>query len=219
MGEEPSPAADIYSFGVVLWEICCQEAPQRGRRRDPTPAEAPLVRSRPANRSVPGRPKCSRNAAFGRRPMSNLLRVSRASAPCTEQEVAAIIQTCLRFKPEQRPSAKEVLALLELVAALETPPQGGPSENRHRWQLLFSTLLGCCCSLSCLCAARPLNLGWASQTHAAASATCRCASRRQHGGSGGVQGLHRGLGAPAALRQHPPPQLRLSRLSRRPQGM
>jgi serine/threonine protein kinase len=49
MGEEPSPAADIYSFGVVLWEICCQEMPQRGRRRDPTPAEAPLVRSAPAN--------------------------------------------------------------------------------------------------------------------------------------------------------------------------
>lgn len=48
MGEEPSPAADIYSFGVVLWEICCQEMPQRGRRRDPTPAEAPLVRNRPA---------------------------------------------------------------------------------------------------------------------------------------------------------------------------
>ena len=45
MGEEPSPAADIYSFGVVLWEICCQEMPQRGRRRDPTPAEAPLVRA------------------------------------------------------------------------------------------------------------------------------------------------------------------------------
>lgn len=43
MGEEPSPAADIYSFGVVLWEICCQEMPQRGRRRDPTPAEAPMV--------------------------------------------------------------------------------------------------------------------------------------------------------------------------------
>lgn len=43
MGEDPTPAADIYSFGVVLWEICCQEMPQRGRRRDPTPSEAPLV--------------------------------------------------------------------------------------------------------------------------------------------------------------------------------
>lgn len=47
MGEEPSPAADIYSFGVVLWEVSCQEMPQRGRRRDPTPAEAPLVRNEP----------------------------------------------------------------------------------------------------------------------------------------------------------------------------
>lgn len=48
-----------------------------------------------------------------------------ACVSCTDQEVAAIIQTCLRFKPEQRPSAKEVLALLELVAEMERPPQGG----------------------------------------------------------------------------------------------
>lgn len=66
------------------------------------------------------------------------------TAGCAEQEVAAIIQTCLRFKPEQRPSAKEVLALLELVAALETPPQGGPLESRTRWQLLFCTSLVYC---------------------------------------------------------------------------
>jgi hypothetical protein len=45
--------------------------------------------------------------------------------------VAAIIQTCLRFKPEQRPSAKEVLALLELVAEMERPPQGGPPAGKH----------------------------------------------------------------------------------------
>ena len=122
--------------------------------------------------------------------------------------MAAIIQTCLRFKPEQRPSAKEVLALLELVAALEGPPQGG-QERPEDSAVIY------CCSYA-------LNtVGFEAFAHAAASTPCRSAIRsgRQHGGGGRVQGLHRALGAAAALRQRPPPQLRRSRLDRRPQGM
>ncbi len=36
-----SSAADIYSFGVILWELATREAPRRGRMRVPACAPAP----------------------------------------------------------------------------------------------------------------------------------------------------------------------------------
>lgn len=44
------------------------------------------------------------------------------------QEVAAVIHACLRFKPEQRPSAKEVVELLELCGH-ERPAGAAPAEQ------------------------------------------------------------------------------------------
>ena len=35
LGEHCTPKADIYSFGIVLWEICCNELPVRGQLREP----------------------------------------------------------------------------------------------------------------------------------------------------------------------------------------
>ncbi|KAI7837018.1 hypothetical protein COHA_009096 [Chlorella ohadii] len=33
-GAKCTERADVYSFGIVLWEICSGEAPERGRLRD-----------------------------------------------------------------------------------------------------------------------------------------------------------------------------------------
>ena len=34
MGAVVTSKADVYSLGLVLWEICTQERPQRGQNRD-----------------------------------------------------------------------------------------------------------------------------------------------------------------------------------------
>ena len=42
MGQRCSFSSDLFSFGVVLWEICTGERPKRGQMRDVrVPEEAP----------------------------------------------------------------------------------------------------------------------------------------------------------------------------------
>lgn len=70
-GRRCSVKADIYSWGVVLWEICTGEAPVRGG-----------------------------------------MRALRSPEDCPP-EVTEIYRRCVSEDPEERPSAEELLALLE----------------------------------------------------------------------------------------------------------
>jgi hypothetical protein len=75
-GKRCSVKADIYSWGVVLWEVCSGEAPVRGG-----------------------------------------MRVLRAPEDCPA-DVAELYQRCVSEDPEDRPSAEELLDILEALPPL-----------------------------------------------------------------------------------------------------
>jgi hypothetical protein len=79
--EKCTEKADIFSFGIVLWEIVTGEQPVRGGRRD-----------------------------------------ARVPEECS-QEVSDIIDACLRTDPQKRPTASEVL---ELLQAMSDPSDAAP---------------------------------------------------------------------------------------------
>ncbi|PRW45625.1 hypothetical protein C2E21_6054 [Chlorella sorokiniana] len=76
LGQKCTKAADLFSFGVVLWEIATGEAPQRGSMRLPrVPEECP-------------------------------------------QEVADLIERCMRLEVAERPTAQQLMLQLEELLAL-----------------------------------------------------------------------------------------------------
>lgn len=92
-GQQCTVSADIYSFGIVLWEITTGEVPTRGAMRNPkVPEECP-------------------------------------------QAVVDLMDRCLETVPSQRPTAKEIVLLLESM------PAGTPTQAEARGAPLRATSL------------------------------------------------------------------------------
>lgn len=92
-GQPCGIAADIYSFGITLWEIVTGEIPNRGTMRNPeVPAECP-------------------------------------------QEVLELIDKCTLADPKQRPTAKQIVQLLEKSG------EGTPQQAQARGAVLRTASL------------------------------------------------------------------------------
>jgi serine/threonine protein kinase len=100
LGQKCSQKADVFSFGVCLWEIVTGELPVRGQMRDPqVPEECP-------------------------------------------QEVDDLINRCIQPNPAERPTARELVQLLEGIpgghhagqrrAGQLSPPQLSPTQSWQR---------------------------------------------------------------------------------------
>ncbi|KAL4431266.1 hypothetical protein ABPG75_006522 [Micractinium tetrahymenae] len=92
-GQPCGIAADIYSFGITLWEIVTGEIPNRGTMRNPeVPAECP-------------------------------------------QEVLELIDRCTLADPKQRPTAKQIVQMLEKSG------EGTPQQAQARGAVLRTASL------------------------------------------------------------------------------
>jgi serine/threonine-protein kinase len=99
-GERVGPAADVYSLGVVLYELVAGEPPYDD-------VNAVAVAMRHVNDPVP--------------------RVRDARADCPV-ELAGLIERCLAKEPESRPPASEVASELERLA-VEAPASPGEEQT------------------------------------------------------------------------------------------
>jgi len=103
-GDDPTRRADVYSLGVVLYELCC--------------GTTPFAEVAPAELAA---------AVVGREAPS-----LRERAPATDARLVAIIERCLNRDPEERyPSAEELRDALELLVR-HRDAVGVPTGNPYR---------------------------------------------------------------------------------------
>ena len=112
--------ADVFSFGVLLHEICSGEAPNRRRtlssqlRRGGLRVDALSSFLFPCTAGWGLRVRrctnCTRSCAHP--PTSALTHMRRAP-----REVVDLFHACIRSDPDERPSAEEVVAVLEAAPA------------------------------------------------------------------------------------------------------
>lgn len=87
LGHRCSSPVDIWSFGVVLWEICTGEPPVRGQLRQPNvPEECP-------------------------------------------QEIVDVMEACWDSEPSKRPSAAELLPVLQRLSTRNTEVHASRSNS------------------------------------------------------------------------------------------
>lgn len=120
--ERPTPELDIYSFGVMLYELFSGDPPYEGyalgdllaRKCDPKGAPFPIAKMCP---ELPSR-------------------------------LADLVDRCMRYQPTERPSAVELLGVLE--AAVANPRLGHPPRPMRRWLLLAAASVAVAAGLAAL---------------------------------------------------------------------
>lgn len=134
LGRRCSFPADIWSLGVILWEVATGEAPRRGRLREPTPDEAPLEGAAPAAAAAAGagaRLLCGGSAHGGHSRGSFGASGAAVMPAClpglpSPATVRSLIQECMRQDPAQRPTAEQVAARLQQLLGDAASPAAEP---------------------------------------------------------------------------------------------
>lgn len=100
---EPRRAFDVYAFGVILYELLSGAAPNSGLPS----GEVAAVRCNPKARLFP----------------------LRRVAPNTPGELVELVERCLEYDSDQRPSSAEIVSALAGIAPPLREERGGASEK------------------------------------------------------------------------------------------